>query len=112
EPGEKVLAGQRLGNAMQIRATARSFPMGYGGGTAPASATQSGAACPRESVTNTYDQRADEVRIALTTTWSGQFRITGTPTWTDVAGTATTTSSADPLQVYEARSRLVADDLS
>ena len=48
--------------------------------------------------------------VTLSTTWKGQFRITGTPTWTDVTGTATTTTTADPIQVYEARSRLVTED--
>jgi len=111
EPGEQVLDTTLLGIAVQIRATPRSFTWDYGDGTTPVSTTDPGAAYPQHTVAHTYDQPADQVRITLTTTWSGQFRITGTPTWTDVTGTAATTSTADPLRVYEARSRLVTDDL-
>ncbi len=73
--------------------------------------TDPGAAYPHHTVAHIYEKPADRVEITLTTTWSGQFRITGTPDWTDVSGTATTSSTADPLRVYEARSRLVTDDL-
>ena len=111
EPAEQVLDTTLLGIPVQIRATPRSFTWDYGDGTTPVSTTDPGAAYPQHTVAHTYDQPADQVRITLTTTWSGQFRITGTPTWTDVTGTAATTSTADPLRVYEARSRLVTDDL-
>lgn len=112
EPGEQMLDTTLLGIPVQIRATPTSYTWDYGDGSGPVTTTDPGAAYPNHTVAHTYEQPADQVTIALTTTWTGQFRITGTPTWTDVAGTATTTSSADPLQVYEARSRLVADDLS
>ncbi|MDF9876638.1 hypothetical protein M2316_001976 [Cellulosimicrobium cellulans] len=111
EPREQVLDTTLLGIPVQIRATPRTYTWDYGDGTAPASTTDPGAAYPHHTVAHTYDQPADQVQITLTTTWSGQFRITGTPTWTDVTGTATTTSTASPLRVYEARSRLVTDDL-
>lgn len=111
EPGEQVLDTTLLGIAVQIRATPRSFTWDYGDGTTPLITTDPGAAYPHHTVAHTYDQPADQVNITLTTTWSGQFRITGTPNWTDVTGTATTTSTASPLRVYEARSRLVTDDL-
>ena len=111
EPGEKVIDTTLLGIPVQIRATPESYTWDYGDGTGPVTTTDPGAAYPDHTVAHTYEQPAEQVTIALTTTWHGQFRITGTPTWTEVAGTATTTSSADPLQVYEARSRLVTDDL-
>jgi len=112
EPGEQVLDTTLLGIPVQIRATPESYTWDYGDGSGPVTTTDPGAAYPAHTVAHTYEQPADQVTIALTTTWTGQFRITGTPTWTDVAGTATTTSSTDPLRVYEARSRLVADDFS
>lgn len=111
QPTEQVLDTTLLGIPVQIRATPRLFAWDYGDGTTPVSTTDPGAAYPHHTVAHTYDQPADQVQITLTTTWSGQFRITGTPAWTDVTGTATTYSTADPLRVYEARSRLVADDL-
>lgn len=111
EPAEQVLDTTLLGIPVQIRATTRSFTWDYGDGSGPVTTTDPGAAYPHHTVAHTYGQPADRVTITLTTTWSGQFRITGTPDWTDVTGTATTTSAADPLQIYEARSRLVTDDL-
>ena len=111
QPGEQVLDTTLLGIPVQIRATPRSYAWDYGDGTPPVSTTDPGAAYPHHTVAHTYDQPAEQVQITLTTTWSGQFRMTGTTTWTDVTGTATTTSTADPLRVYEARSRLVTDDL-
>lgn len=111
QPAEQTLDTTLLGISVQIRATPRSFTWDYGDGTAPLTTTDPGAAYPHHTVAHTYDQPADQVNITLTTTWSGQFRITGTPNWTDVTGTATTTSTASPLRVYEARSRLVTDDL-
>ncbi|WP_409141834.1 hypothetical protein [Cellulosimicrobium sp. RS] len=112
EPAEQVLDTTLLGIPVQIRATPRSFTWDYGDGSGPVTTTDPGAAYPHHTVAHTYGQPADRVTITLTTTWSGQFRITGTPDWTDVTGTATTTTAADPLQVYEARSRLVTDDLA
>lgn len=111
EPEEQVLDTTLLGIPVQIRATPLSFTWDYGDGSGPVTTTDPGAAYPHHTVAHTYGQPADRVTITLTTTWSGQFRITGTPSWTDVTGTAITTSAADPLQVYEARSRLVTDDL-
>ena len=111
EPGEQVLDTTLLGIPVQIRATPRSFTWDYGDGSGLVTTTDPGAAYPHHTVAHTYEQPADRVEITLTTTWSGQFRITGTPDWTDVSGTATTSSTADPLRVYEARSRLVTDDL-
>ncbi|UKJ62727.1 hypothetical protein H1Q78_13350 [Cellulosimicrobium cellulans] len=111
EPGEQMLDTTLLGIPVQIRATPRTYTWDYGDGTTPLATTDPGAAYPDHTVHHTYDQPADQVQITLTTTWTGQFRITGTPTWTDVTGTATTTSTASPLRVYEARSRLVTDDL-
>ncbi|WP_264029302.1 hypothetical protein [Cellulosimicrobium sp. SH8] len=111
QPGEQTLDTTLLGIPVQIRATPRTYAWDYGDGTAPLSTTDPGAAYPHHTVAHTYDQPAEQVQITLTTTWSGQFRLTGTTTWTDVTGTATTTSTADPLRVYEARSRLVTDDL-
>lgn len=100
-----------LGIPVQIRATPESFAWDYADGSAPLVTTDPGAPYPDHTVHHTYAQPADAVTIGLTTTWSGQFRITGAPTWTDVPGTATTSSTAPPLQIYEARSRLVTDPL-
>ena len=111
EPAEQILDTALLGIPVQIRATPETYTWDYGDGSEPVRTTDPGAAYPHHTVGHTYEQPSDRVDITLTTTWTGQFRITGTPTWTDVTGTATTTSTADPLQVYEARSRLVTENV-
>ncbi|WP_162616380.1 hypothetical protein [Xylanimonas allomyrinae] len=52
-----------------------------------------------------------DVTITLTTTWHGQYRITGTPTWTDIPDTLTTTSTAGTYTLTEAHTRLYCDTL-
>ncbi|MCB7136571.1 hypothetical protein LGQ04_08415 [Cellulosimicrobium marinum] len=107
----QVLAATLLGIGVEIRATPESFAWDYADGTDPVVTTDPGAPYPDHTVHHTYVEPVESLTIGLTTTWSGQFRITGSPTWTDVPGTATTTSTAEPLRVYEARSRLVTDTL-
>jgi len=109
EAEPQVLSATLLGIPVEIRATPESFAWDYADGSAPLVTEDPGAPYPDHTVHHTYVQPAESVTIGLTTTWSGQFRIVGSPTWTDVTGTATTTSSASPLQVYEAKSRLVTD---
>ena len=53
-----------------------------------------------------------DVTVTLATTWHGQFRIAGSPTWTDIPGEITTNSTAGTWTVTEARSKLVCDDLN
>ena len=52
-----------------------------------------------------------DVTVTLATTWHGQFRIAGSPAWTDIPGDITTNSTAGTWTVTEARSKLVCDDL-
>ncbi len=97
-----------LGVPVTIRAVPEEFAWDYDDGTAPLVTDQPGAPYPDHTVGHAYTTPG-EVTIELSTTWRGQFQITGTPTWTDVPGTATTTSSAGPITVHEARTRLVED---
>ncbi|MBD5785080.1 hypothetical protein IF650_02700 [Cellulosimicrobium terreum] len=106
---EQVLPATLLGIPVEIRATPEEFAWDYGDGSDLLVTGDPGAAYPEESVTHTYAQPVESVTIGLRTTWSGQFRIVGSPSWTDVPGEATTQSVGDPLRVYEARSRLVED---
>ncbi len=46
----------------------------------------------------------------LTTTWTGQYLITGTTTWHPINGTATTTSPLPTVTIHDATSHLVADN--
>ncbi|MHA7134217.1 hypothetical protein [Oerskovia turbata] len=93
-----------------IEAVPAGFSWDYGDDTAPLVTTDPGRAYPEHTVAHVYDRPATAT-IALTTTWTGRFQITGTPTWTPITGTATTTTTAPPLTIHEARSRLVTDPL-
>jgi hypothetical protein len=97
-----------LGVPVTIRAVPDEFAWNYDDGTPALVTDHPGAPYPDHTVGHAYTTPG-EVTIDLTTTWRGQFQITGTPTWTDVPGTATTTSTAGPITVYEARTRLVED---
>ena len=105
----QVMGATLLGVPVEIRATPVEFSWDYADGSVPLVTSDPGAAYPEHTVHHTYERAVESVTIRLTTSWSGQFRIVGSPTWTDVPGTATTTSAAEPLRVYEARSRLVED---
>ncbi|RXR26366.1 hypothetical protein EQW78_01645 [Oerskovia turbata] len=105
------LATTLLGIPVTLRVEPDTFTWDYDDTTPPLVTTDPGAPYPDHTVHHTYTQPADQVTITLTTTWTARFRITGAPTWTAISGTATTTSTAAPLQVHEARSRLVTDPL-
>jgi len=47
--------------------------------------------------------------ITLVTEWSGRYRVDGDPTWREVTGTATTSSTSAPFTAEERTSRLVSD---
>ncbi|WP_049788275.1 PKD domain-containing protein [Isoptericola variabilis] len=96
-----------LGVPVVIRALPDEFAWDYGDGTTTVT-EHPGAPYPANTVGHTYTAPG-EVSISLTTTWRGQFQIAGTATWTDVPGTATTTTSTGPITVHEARTRLVED---
>lgn len=100
-----------LGVPVTIRVHPGTYTWDYGDRTPPRTTTDPGAPYPEHTVHHTYLQAADQASITLTTTWTARFRIIGAPTWTPLSGTATTTTTAPPLTVHEARSRLVTDPL-
>ncbi|CAM5784787.1 PKD domain-containing protein OS=Cellulomonas persica OX=76861 GN=CPE01_09840 PE=4 SV=1 [Cellulomonas persica] len=67
-----------------------------------------GAPYPAFDVTHTY---ADELtaHVTMTTTWKGKYRVDDDPDreWRDIPGTAFTTTTFEPFDVVELRSRLV-----
>lgn len=97
-----------LGVPVTIRAVPDEFAWNYDDGTPALVTDHPGAPYPDHTVAHAYTTPG-EVTIGLTTTWRGQFQITGTPTWTDVPGTATTSTTTGPITVHEARTRLVED---
>jgi len=96
-----------LGYPVEVEATAASYTWDFGDGTT-LTTTSPGAPYPHHDVAHPYAAPGTWT-IALTTTWSGRYRLGGATAWTPVVGTATTTSQATVTTV-EARTRLVVAD--
>jgi PKD domain len=105
---EQTLTTTVLGFPVAIRATPMSFTWDFGDRSAPITTKDPGRPWPEHTIAHRYTAEGTH-RISLTTTWSAVFQIAGTAGWEPVAGTATTTSTSAPLEVHEARSRLVAE---
>jgi hypothetical protein len=112
EPQEREVT--LLGIDVQVRAVPTEFAWSFGDGT-PALVTREpgrewtradGDPDPGSWIGHTYDVPG-VYEIGLTTTWRGQFRITGAPSWTDIPGQATTTSPGPTWEALEMRSVLV-----
>lgn len=108
DPTVVLLHTDLLGYPMDVQATPTSFTYDFGDGSAPLTTTSPGAPWPHQDTTHVYATTGTRT-ITLTTTWSGRYRITGTTTWHDVDGTATTTATSTPFDVQERHSHLVAD---
>lgn len=69
--------------------------------------TSPGNPYPSFDVAHTY-REATSATVVLTTTWKGTYRVDEDPDgeWRDISGTATTTTTLDPFDVIELRSRL------
>ncbi|SDS01861.1 PKD domain-containing protein [Paraoerskovia marina] len=99
-----------LGTPVQIRAQPTEYTWDFGDGTTQTT-NDPGKPYPDHTITHQYTD-LQTYTITLTTQWTGQYRITGATTWTDVPGTATTTSTSNPLDVLELTPRLVTDPLA
>jgi hypothetical protein len=97
-----------FGIPVEIRAVPSSYSWDFGDGSAPFTTTDPGAPYPAHTIAHAYAKKG-AATISLTTTWHGQFRLAGEPTWRDVAGEGTTVSSSGSLEILEARARLVED---
>lgn len=97
-----------FGIPVEIRAVPSNYSWDFGDGSAPLVTSDPGAPYPAHTIAHAY-AKTGEVVIFLTTTWHGQFRLAGEPTWYDVAGEGTTVSSSGSLEILEARARLVED---
>ena len=97
-----------IGRAVRVRATPTSFDWTFGDGQQLHTADP-GAPYPDLRTTHTYTA-AGSLRLALTTTYRGEYSVEGGP-WLPVDGTAAVVSPAQALTVVAARSELVADPL-
>ena len=95
-----------LGLNVVIRATPESFTWGFGDGSEPLTTADPGRPWPDHTVAHRYTSEGTR-SVTLTTTWSATYQVAGSTEWEPVDGTATTTSTSEPLTVYEARARLV-----
>jgi len=104
----RTVSTQLFGIPVEIRAVPTRYSWDFGDGSAPLHTADPGAPYPAHTIAHAYADTGSAT-ISLTTTWRGQFRIAGDPTWRDVPGEATTSSSSDPVEIREARARLVED---
>lgn len=104
----RTMSTSLFGIPVQIRAVPSSYSWDFGDGSAPLVTTDPGAPYPAHTISHAYVKQG-AATISLTTTWRGQFRLAGEPTWHDVAGEGSTVSSSDSLEILEARARLVED---
>ncbi|MGW2092384.1 PKD domain-containing protein [Promicromonospora sukumoe] len=104
----RTVSTELFGIPVEIRAVVSNYSWDFGDGTMPLRTTDPGAPYPAHTIAHTYAEPGSAT-ISLTTTWGGQFRLPGEPTWRDVPGEATTTSASGSLEILEARARLVED---
>ncbi len=107
----QILTTELLGTRIEVEVIPSAFTWNFGDSTPPLTTTEPGAPYPDHTIDHTYTHTGN-VDIALTTTWSGKFRPSGSGPWLSITGTATTTTTAPTLEVREARSRLVEDPLN
>lgn len=104
DPDPVTLTTTVLGVAVEVRVTPTSYQWDFGDGTDPLTTTDPGKPYPDHTVAHSY-ARTGEFPITLTTTWTGEFRTSGSA-WQAIPGSTTTTSSHEPLTLVERRTRL------
>lgn len=98
-----------LGAPVTIRATPIHYSWDFGDGSAPLATTDQGQPYPNQTVSHVYTDVAEAVSVTLTTTWQGEFRI-GDGAWLPITGFATTTSTADPVEIVAVDVNLVPNE--
>lgn len=101
-----VLTTDLLGVPVEVEARPTLFTYDFGDGSEPLVTRDAGRPWPDVTTYHVYE-RPGTAAITLTTTWSGRYRALGASEWSDVAGTATTTTTGAPFRVEERTSRLV-----
>jgi hypothetical protein len=109
DPVEQTFRTDLFGYGVDVIATPTRYTWDFNDGTRPLSTDSPGKPYPAFDVFHVFTDTGTTT-IALTTTWSGRYRIDGDDTWRDVVGTAQTTSTSAELEIVERRSRLVARD--
>ena len=102
----QVLETTILGVPVAVRATPVHYAWDFGDGATLAT-TDPGRPYPDHTVAHVYTSSADAVTVTLTTSWQGELQIAGSGSWLPIAGMATTTSVADPVEIVAMDVRLV-----
>lgn len=89
-----------LGTDILVEATPTTFTFNYGDNTAPNKTTEPGAPYPDQTNAHTYITPGTYT-ITLNTTWSGRFSTDNGTTWQTVPGTATTTTTSQPITIKQ-----------
>ncbi|MGC4174721.1 hypothetical protein [Demequina sp.] len=98
-----------LGADVEILATASDYRWEWGDGSHTAT-SDPGQPYPNATLTHTYPHASDRATVALTTTWTGEYRVNGGP-WVVFGSTISSQSTPVDLVIYDPRSRLVNCDL-
>ncbi|MEG3614993.1 hypothetical protein [Isoptericola haloaureus] len=103
---DQVMDTTLLGVPVQIRALPAEFTWDAGDETEPLTTEHPVGRWDSADAVHLPYPAPGTFTASLTTTWHGQFRITGTPTWTDIDGELTTTDTTAPIEVHDAEVRL------
>jgi len=99
-----------LGASVEIRATPSGYVWDWGDGERTTT-TDPGRPYPNATVTHTYPHASGGARVALTTTWTGEYRVNG-GAWVNFDSTIESAASPVMLAVHDPRSRLVDCDVT
>ena len=104
----QTLTTTLLGQPVTVRATPTRYTWAWADGSPPTATTDPGAPWPDHSLTHTYTTTGTYT-VTMVTTWTGEYSLDAGASYSPIAGTATTTSTAPPLTVRELRTHLVED---
>ncbi len=100
-----------LGADFSVAAIPVEYSWDFGDGSSPLVTTDPGKPWPDHTVSHRYTA-SGTATPELTTRWKGFFRELSIDPWTEIDGTAETTTTGTQLTIHTARTRLVEDDLS
>ena len=99
DAGAQLLDTTILGVPVTVRATPVHYSWDFDDGSVPLATTDTGQPYPNHTLAHVYTSAADSVEVTLSTTWQGELQINGSGPWLPIAGFATTTRSAPPVEI-------------